>query len=249
MKTFGLVGFPLTHSWSAEYFSRKFRELNLPDHEYRLYPIQSVEKILDILSGNPSLLGLNVTIPHKVAILPFLDELSTGAQEVGAVNCINVIRNSGKTKLIGYNTDVFGFTLSLERLIQPHHTHALVLGTGGASKAVVYALKQMGIRHTLVSRCPSHVGIISYEDLTKPIIADHSLIINTTPASMFPAVSGLPEIPYEFLSSRHLLFDLVYNPEETLFLRKGREAGATIKNGLEMLQLQAERSWEIWCGE
>ncbi len=244
MKTFGLTGYPLSHSWSADYFNRKFQ--GLQDHEYRLFPLKTAAEINQLIISEPSLLGLNVTIPHKIAVLPFLTELSPEAGRVGAVNCVKISREAGEIKQKGYNTDVIGFSGSLKPLLGKQHTRALVLGTGGASKAVMFVLDQLGIGYTLVSRNPAQAGIISYGQLNRQILQSHYLVINTSPQGMFPNVSELPEIPYEFLDQRHLLFDLVYNPAETLFLQKGREAGAAVKNGLEMLILQAESSWEIW---
>lgn len=246
MPDFGLIGYPLTHSWSALYFNRKFEELHLNDHEYKLFPIPSLLEFRDVLSRNPGLAGLNITIPFKIEILTFIDELSKEATAIGAVNCIKVSRNLGGIYLRGYNTDVHGFSQSLIPMLHKHHTTALVLGNGGSAKSVIYALDQLEISSTIVTRHPTESYHLDYNHLNKTILEEHSLIINTTPLGMFPDSTAFPPIPYEFISADHLLFDLIYNPEETTFLRRGREAGATVKNGMEMLQIQAERSWEIW---
>jgi shikimate dehydrogenase len=246
MKLYGLIGYPLTHSWSAAYFSSKFQDLLLTDHEYRLFPLRSLIELQALLTNFPGISGLNVTIPYKISVLPLLYEVSQEAQAINAVNCIKVNSEQGKFRLTGFNTDAWGFRQSLIPLIEKHHEKALVLGTGGASHAVVFVLNQMGIQSTLVSRNPVSGYILNYSHLTEQLIYENTLIINTTPLGMFPELGTSPPIPYHFLGNRHLLFDLVYNPEETVFLKKGREAGAKTKNGLEMLQLQAEESWKIW---
>ncbi len=240
MRTFGLIGFPLTHSFSQKYFTDKFLTEKIADVEYRNFPIEKIEDIHRVFETE-NLCGLNVTIPYKESIIPFLDELDAFAVAVGAVNTV-VIRNKKK---VGYNTDVYGFEYSLKPVLENHHTKALVLGTGGSSKAVAYVLKKLRIEFQFVSR-NQVVNSISYDDLKPQTILEHKLIINTTPMGMFPEIQDAPGIPYSFITSQHLLFDLIYNPEETEFLKRGKQQGAQTKNGLEMLQLQAEKSWEIW---
>ncbi len=237
---FGIIGYPLVHSFSPTYFKKKFTELRI-DAVYKAYPITTIDEFSALLANNPDIEGLNVTIPYKETILPFLDRIDTVASEIGAVNCI-AIREGRKS---GYNTDVAGFEQSLIPLLTSHHTHALILGTGGSSKAVAYVLKQLGIHFLKIARSKVS-GFLNYEDLTPEMIAGHKLIVNTTPVGQYPDMQHAPEILYEALTAHHLLYDLIYNPEETMFLAKGRERGAVIKNGFEMLQLQAEASWQIW---
>jgi shikimate dehydrogenase len=241
MKQFGLIGYPLGHSFSKKYFEEKFAKEHLQGCSFELFSIEKIEVFADIISNNKSLKGLAVTIPHKEAIMPLLTEISNAAKIIGAVNCIKI--KDGKT--IGYNTDVIGFEKSLLPLLQQHHTKALVLGTGGASKAVQYVLKKLGISFLLVSRNRSN-KTITYDDISVEIIETHSLIINTTPLGMSPNEGIFPNIPYAYLSSKHLLYDLIYKPEKTLFLQKGEVQGCIIKNGFEMLVLQAEENWKIW---
>lgn len=243
MHLFGLIGFPLAHSFSKDYFSKKFIAEKITHASYENFPIRTIDKLHQLLNNNPELLGLNVTIPYKELVIPFLDEIDPKARAIGAVNVIKIDTESDM-KLIGYNTDVDGFTQSLKPLLRLWHKKALILGTGGASKAVAYGLKQLGIDFQYVSREAGRG--LTYENLTKEIIEEHTLIINTTPLGMWPDVDYSPNIPYEHLHGEHLLFDLVYNPAKTLFLAKAEENGASIKNGLEMLQIQAEKAWDIW---
>jgi shikimate dehydrogenase len=243
MKQFGLIGYPLGHSFSKIYFEDKFVKENLHDYSFELFPIETAKLFQDIISNNKSLQGLAVTIPHKETVMPLLTQLSDAAKAIGAVNCIKIA--AGKT--IGYNTDVIGFEKSLLPLLQPHHTKALVLGTGGASKAVQYVLKKLAIPFLLVSRKKTDTTIC-YEEISAEIIETHTLIINTTPLGMTPNEEGFPNIPYEQLTSTHLLYDLIYKPEKTLFLQKGERQGCVIKNGFEMFILQAEENWIIWNG-
>ena len=257
MKRFGLIGYPLGHSFSKLYFTKKFEEEGLEDHVYELYPIEHLSDFENLINSNRDLCGLNVTIPHKIGIMFYLDKIDADAKAIDAVNCIRVIKgrplesfftgevSSMKMRLEGYNTDCYGFELSLKPLLKKHHTKALVLGSGGSSRAVTYVLGKLGIDYQIVSRKRSRKQIL-YSDLSAELLSEHTLIINTTPVGMSPAVDACPDIPYEFLTDKHLLYDLVYNPAETMFLKKGKEQGATIKNGEEMLHLQAERSWEIW---
>ena len=246
MQLFGLIGFPLSHSFSAKYFGKKFADENISDSEYQLFPLEEISSLPQLIIDQPDLKGFNITIPHKVAILPFLDQITEAAKAVGAVNCVKIERSKSVIKLTGHNTDAFGFRESLLPLLKPYHKQALILGTGGASKAVCYTLKELGIRFTLVSRESENVNILNYSQLTDSIFSTNLLIINTTPVGMYPNTDKFPDIPYQFLSHRHLLYDLVYNPDETTFMLKGRKAGAVVKNGLQMLELQAEKSWEIW---
>ncbi|MBO4453519.1 MAG: shikimate dehydrogenase [Paludibacteraceae bacterium] len=236
MRHFGIIGYPLQHSFSAKYFSEKFAREHI-DAEYSLYPIE-VDKlpsrIEEILS---SLDGLNVTMPFKQAVIPYLDHLDATAEAVGAVNVI--------CNRVGYNTDCLGFMESLRPMLRPFDQEALVLGTGGAAKAVVFGLKQLGLCPTLVSRTPQE-GQLGYEQLDQALMESHTVLVNCTPLGMFPDVESCAPIPYEMISARHLLFDCVYNPEETLFLQRGKAQGATIRNGIEMLYGQAKAAWKIW---
>jgi shikimate dehydrogenase len=241
MRLFGLIGYPLSHSFSRKYFTQKFEKEALNDCRYDLFSIDSIDKLKNILDQHPDLCGLNITIPYKEQVLPFLDETDDIVKKIKACNCIRF--NNGKLK--GYNTDAEGFEQSLKKQLQSHHTKALILGTGGAAKAVVFVLQKLGIDFKYVSRKPS-VNDYSYQQLTPGVISEHTLIINTTPVGMYPAVAECPSIPYDALTHRHYLFDLLYNPEKTLFLQKGEEKGAIIKNGYEMLVMQAEESWKIW---
>lgn len=240
-RTFGLIGFPLSHSFSKQYFSEKFKREQINACSYEMYSIKEVAEVLDLISANPSLCGLNVTIPHKLAVIPYLTELDPAAKEVGAVNCISI--NQGTLK--GYNTDVYGFAESLKPLLQKHHQKALIFGDGGAAKAVKYVLNQLQIQYLTVVRNPQPNTIL-YSAVTAELLEEYKLLINTTPLGMMPNISTCPIIPYQHLNTQHLAYDLVYNPEETLFLTKAKEQGAQIKNGSEMLILQAERSWSIW---
>jgi len=240
MKTLGLIGFPLSHSFSKKYFSEKFEKEGITGCQYELFPLETIKELPGLLAKNPSIVGLNVTIPYKEAVLPYLDEVDESAA-FGAVNTIKIENG----KLRGFNTDVYGFEESLKPLLKTHHKGALVLGTGGAAKAVVSVLERLGIAHMYVSRTP-HEGQFSYKDINKNILEKHQIIVNTTPLGMYPKAERCPDLPYEQLSDKHLLYDLVYNPDVTTFLKNGKKQGAIGKNGLEMLYLQAERAWEIW---
>lgn len=240
---FGLLGRDISYSFSSGYFKEKFTDLELEDHQYQNFDLSTIEEFSILLKKQENLCGMNVTIPYKQEIIPFLDEIDSEAKEIGAVNTIKFLEN-GKTK--GFNTDVFGFLNSLKPLLEKHHTKALILGTGGASKAVAFALQKLQIDFKFVSRNPSEGNEISYTELSEEIITAHRIIINCTPLGTFPETELCPEIPYQFITSKHLLYDLIYNPSVTTFLKNGKNNGAKIKNGLEMLQLQAEKSWEIW---
>ncbi|MBR5435631.1 MAG: shikimate dehydrogenase [Muribaculaceae bacterium] len=245
MDTFGLVGMPLSHSFSKSFFTKKFYDEGI-DAQYLNFELPEVGLIADILASHPDLKGFNVTIPYKEQILPYLDDINKDAAEVGAVNVVKVSRDgTGLARLCGYNSDIVGFEQSLRPLLKEWHHKALVLGTGGASKAVLFVLRKLGIEATLVSRTTGN-GRITYLDITRKTMADNLLIINTTPLGMSPRVNAFPDIPYEHLTDRHLCYDLIYNPEVTLFLKKAQEKGAAIKNGEEMLILQAIESWRIW---
>jgi len=244
-KVLGLIGYPLSHSFSEKYFADKFREEGIEDYTYRNFPIGEINALLPLINSEPDMIGLNVTIPYKEQILPYLDELEHEARIVGAVNTIGISRRNGELQLKGFNTDVYGFRESLIPHMQGRHKHALILGTGGASKAVSYVLGEMGVEYKYVSR-KYRAGQLQYKDLCLSIIRNSTLIINTTPLGTYPEISSFPDIPYDILTPDHLLYDLVYNPAESTFLRMGKEKGARIKNGLEMLELQADRSWEIW---
>lgn len=239
-KLYGLIGYPLEHSFSPAYFKKKFERENI-DAEYRLFSLSSIVQLKALLEEYSSLHGLNVTIPYKEDVLSYVDELDADAAIVRAVNCIRIA--DGHT--IGYNTDITGFKQSLAPLLKPYMDKALVLGSGGSSKAVHFVLNKLGIAYSIVSRTEQE-GVISYKTLTDKIIEEHKLIINTTPLGMYPNVEQFPELPYHAIGREHVLFDLVYNPEETKFLELGRKQGAVTQNGLEMLELQAEASWQVW---
>lgn len=241
MKVYGLIGYPLSHSFSKGFFAEKFAREGIRDCMYESFPIPGIDELPALLAQYPDLQGLNVTIPYKEAVMSYLDELSPAAAQIRAVNCIR-FKDGRKT---GYNTDAIGFRRSLEPLLQSHHNKALVLGTGGAAKAVQYVLESLNIPYKLVSRKAS-AETIAYEQLDAATMSSHTLIINTTPLGMYPNVSVAPALPYEHVTDKHLLYDLIYNPAVTAFLQQGADRGATIKNGHEMLILQAEASWEIW---
>ena len=243
-KLYGLLGYPLVHSFSQNYFNQKFESENI-DAEYINFEIPDVGMLMEVVAENENLNGLNVTIPYKEQVIPFLDEIDPAASEVGAVNVIKFIRGKDGLRLKGYNSDIIGFTDSIKSLLKPHHQSALVLGTGGAAKAVSYSLRKLGLEVQLVSRRKS-ANTLVYEELTKNDLKNHKVIVNTTPLGMYPNVDTCPDIPYRYLTSQHLCYDLIYNPDETLFLKNSRLAGAQVKNGLEMLLLQAFASHSIW---
>ncbi len=244
MKRFGIIGYPLEHSFSRHFFNEKFRSEHI-DAEYVNFEIPFIQHFPSVLSENPDLCGLNVTIPYKEQIIPYLNGLDKDAAAIGAVNVIKILPHKDKPQLIGYNSDVIGFTRSIEPLLESKHRKALVLGTGGASKAVRHGLETLGLECTLVSRIPRK-GMFGYEELTAEILDEYKVIVNCTPVGTYPHIDECPHIPYEFLTPNHLLYDLVYNPDVTLFMKKGAEKGAITKNGLEMLLLQAFAAWDIW---
>jgi shikimate dehydrogenase len=241
MRLYGLIGYPLSHSFSQKYFTEKFEKKGIKDCSYRNFPIATIGEIENIIDQHPELAGLNVTIPYKEKVIPFLDEFSEEVSEIVACNCIKIENN----RLIGFNTDVPGFEKSFIKKLQPFHKEAIVLGTGGASKAIQFALSKLKIPFIVVSRNPDS-SQFSYDDLNDSIIKTHQVIINTTPLGMQPNIHQYPSIPYLSITNQHYLFDLTYNPAKTVFLQKGEEMGATIVNGYEMLVNQAEGSWEIW---
>ena len=243
-KLYGLLGYPLVHSFSQTYFNQKFEAENI-SAQYINFEIPDIGMLMEVVAENENLNGLNVTIPYKEQVIPFLDEIDPAAKEVGAVNVIKFIRDKDGLRLKGYNSDIIGFTDSIKSLLKPHHQSALVLGTGGAAKAVSYSLRKLGLDVQLVSRRKS-ANTLVYEELTKNDLKTHKVIVNTTPLGMYPNVDICPDIPYRYLTPQHFCYDLIYNPDETLFLKNSRQAGAQVKNGLEMLLLQAFASYSIW---
>ncbi len=244
MRKFGLIGYPLGHSFSQTYFSEKFRQEGLSDCEYLNFPIARIDLLGPILAQEPQLVGLNVTIPYKQQVIEWLDHQSEVVKATGACNCIKIQQGT----LSGFNTDVMGFERSLKKSLQPQDKHALVLGSGGASRAAQYVLHQLGIDFTLVSRQEQSgpAGSIRYGQINPELMARCTLIINATPAGMYPHPQTYPDIPYQCLSDRHYLYDMVYNPPETFFLKQGASRGARTQNGADMLVIQAEESWAIW---
>lgn len=245
-KKLGLLGYPLAHSFSAKYFAEKFKNENIEGFTYENFEIPTIEEFTDVIKNNPEIVGLNVTIPYKEKIIPFLDELDDEAREIGAVNTIKVIRTADGVKLKGYNTDIYGFKETLKPLLKMNHYKALILGTGGAAKAVEYVLKKIGLDVLYVSRNPESDSERSYNEINDVAVKNFPVIVNSTPLGMHPKVDVCPDIPYEHLTEDNLLYDLIYNPGETLFMKKGAEQGANTQNGLGMLKLQAEKAWEIW---
>ena len=246
MRVFGLIGYPLSHSFSVKYFAEKFNKENITNCVYQNFEIPTIDDFPQIISNNPNLFGLNVTIPYKEKVIPFLDELSLEAKNIGAVNTIQIIRNNGKIKLVGHNTDCYGFHQSLKPLLQANHHKALILGTGGAAKAVEYVLKNLGLEVLYVSRNPEKNNELNYADLEGDVFKKFKVIVNSTPLGMYPNINDCPDLPYELIEKDNLLYDLIYNPAETKFMQEGAKKGAAVQNGLSMLQLQAEKAWEIW---
>lgn len=240
-KTYGLIGKNISYSFSKNHFSKKFESERIENTSYVNFDLDSIDEFSKIFKSTHSIQGLNVTIPYKESIIPYLDKISNKAIRIGAINTIRITR---KGKLKGYNTDEYGFRKSILPLLEKHHKKALILGTGGASKAIAFALKKLHIPYQFVSRKTD--DNFNYNSLTETVIKEHQIIINCTPLGTFPNIDECPDIPYQAISNTHLLYDLIYNPEETTFLRKGRENGATTCNGLKMLQLQAEKAWQIW---
>lgn len=247
MKTYGLVGFPLAHSFSRKFFTEKFEHEGI-DAEYRNFEIDSIARFPSIFESVEEMGGLNVTIPYKEQIIPFMKSMDDAAAAIGAVNTIKVTEVDGYPALRGYNTDVIGFTQSIQPMLKPHHQKALVLGTGGASKAVVYALEKLGLDVAMVSRTKAE-GQLTYAELTATVMENYTVIVNATPLGTYPGVDGCPAIPYQWVTPQHLFHDLVYNPEKPLFLERAEKQGADIKNGLDMLHGQALAAWAIWNAE
>jgi len=240
---FGLVGKNISYSFSKGYFTDKFLDLGLEGYSYENFDLQRIDEFPELLKSHPDVKGLNVTIPYKQEVLPYLDALDAQAEEIGAVN---TIKFDGK-RLIGHNTDAYGFQKSIESFLKPHHTKALIFGTGGASKAIAFVLGQLGIGVTYVSRNPDTTQI-GYGDLNQSVLENQLILVNCTPLGTHPNVEQKPDIPYDYITEKHLLFDLIYNPEQTAFLKEGEKRGADIVNGLQMLRFQADRAWEIWRG-
>jgi len=245
MINFGLIGKSLSHSFSRSYFEKKFIENELNDHFYKNFELETIEQFSNVLKTQ-NLKGLNVTNPYKESIIPFLDELSIGAKEIGAVNCINIV--NGKT--IGYNTDAYGFGQSIKPFLDTTHGRALILGTGGASKAVAYSLKKIGVEvFFATSSNKKNTNTFFYDEINEGMMSAFKLIINTTPLGLYPNINQAPALPFHLFTDKHLAYDLIYNPEQTLFLKQAKEKGAVTINGLSMLHLQAQKSWEIWNGK
>lgn len=244
MDKYGLIGYPLGHSFSKSYFNEKFENEGI-NAEYINFEIPTLDSLPEFLASNPELKGLNVTIPYKEKVISYLDSISPEARAIGAVNVIRVDHKGNDTYLKGFNSDVIGFTKSIEPLLERFHKKALILGTGGASKAVNFGLKSLGLETVFVSRF-ERPGTIQYSQITPDIIQEYNVIVNCTPCGMYPHIDECPQLPYEAMTSKNILYDLLYNPDETLFMKKGAQHGATVKNGLEMLLLQAFASWEFW---
>ncbi|MBR2235080.1 MAG: shikimate dehydrogenase [Prevotella sp.] len=247
MDKYGLIGYPLGHSFSIGYHNQRFADEGI-NAKYINFEIASIEQLMEVIGQNPELKGLNVTIPYKEKVIEYLDYISPEARAIGAVNVIRVIHEGSKIVMRGYNSDVIGFTQSIEPMLEKHHKKALVLGTGGASKAVAYGLKSLGIEPVFVSRY-ERPGTIQYESITPEVVQEYNVIVNCTPLGMFPKIDTCPALPYDALDEHNILYDLIYNPDETLFMKRGAARGAAVKNGLEMLLLQAFASWEFWNGK
>lgn len=247
MDKYGLIGYPLGHSFSKNFFNEKFEDEDI-DAQYLNFELPNIESLPEVIDMNPELKGLNVTIPYKEKVISYLDYISPEARAIGAVNVIRVTHKGKNVVLRGYNSDVIGFTKSIEPLLDRYHKKALILGTGGASKAINYGLRSLGLETVFVSRF-KRPGTIQYDEITPEVIKEYNVIVNCTPVGMYPKVDVCPQLPYEAMDSHTLLYDLIYNPDQTLFLQKGAERGATVKNGLEMLLLQAFASWEFWNGK
>ena len=246
MKIYGLIGNPVAHSLSPKYFNDKFRNEGLKEYEYMAFKLDDIDEFPALLEENPEIAGLNVTIPYKGTVQKYLDKIDRDAKLVGSVNTIKIIHHRKKMILHGYNTDVFGIESSLAPYFRKDNTQALILGTGGAAKAVTFVLKKYGISYQYVTRRPLKANQIVYWGVDKSVLQDHLLIINTTPLGMHPGINDFPDIPYEYLTGDHILLDLIYNPPETRFLSEGKKAGATTINGMKCFLQQAERSWSIW---
>ena len=247
MDKYGLIGFPLGHSFSVSFFNEKFTNENI-NARYINFEIPQIDELPEILASNPELKGLNVTIPYTQKVISYLDDISPEAKSIGAVNVIRITHKGKNPILKGFNSDVIGFTRSIEPMLEKFHKKALILGTGGASKAIEYGLNTLGLETLFVSRTKRD-GCITYDEVTPELVKEYNVIVNCTPVGMYPKADSCPDLPYEAMGSHNILYDLIYNPDETLFMKKGAEHGATTKNGLEMLLLQAFASWDFWNGE
>ena len=247
MDKYGLIGYPLGHSFSISYHNQRFADEGI-NAKYVNFEIPSIDELPEVISSNPELKGLNVTIPYKEKVMEFLDYISPEARAIGAVNVIKVIHEGKNIILKGYNSDVIGFTKSIEPMLEPYHKKALILGTGGASKAVNYGLKALGLETVYVSRY-ERPNTIQYDKITPDVVEEYNVIVNCTPLGMYPHTDECPDLPYEAMDENNILYDLIYNPDETLFMKRGAQYGAQTKNGLEMLLLQAFASWEFWNGK
>lgn len=247
MDKYGLIGYPLGHSFSKNYFNEKFADEGI-DAEYVNFEIPSIDDLPEVIDSNPNLKGFNVTIPYKEKVISFLDSVSPEARSIGAVNVVKVEHKGKNVVLKGYNSDVIGFTRSIEPMLNVWHKKALILGTGGASKAINFGLKSLGLETVFVSRY-ERPGTIQYDKVTADVVKEYNVIVNCTPCGMYPHTDECPKLPYEAMDTHNLLYDLIYNPDETLFMKKGAAQGAVVKNGLEMLLLQAFASWEMWNKE
>lgn len=247
MDKYGLIGYPLGHSFSINYFNQKFADEGI-NAKYLNFEIPTIDALAEVLDSNPELKGLNVTIPYKQKVMDFLDQISPEARAIGAVNVIRVTHVGNDIQLKGFNSDVIGFTQSIEPMLEKYHKKALILGTGGASKAINFGLKSLGLETVYVSRY-RRPETICYEDITPDVVHEYNVIVNCTPIGMYPNTEECPDLPYEALDEYNILYDLIYNPDETLFMKRGEERGASVKNGLEMLLLQAFASWEFWNGK
>lgn len=244
MDKYGIIGLPLGHSFSPGFFNEKFQNEGI-DAVYEKYELPEIGSLVEVLASNPELRGLNVTIPYKQQVMEYLDDISEEARAIGAVNVVSVRHEGKKIRLKGYNSDVIGFSRSIEPYLSSYHKKALVLGTGGASKAIEYSLRKLGLETLKVSRRKAE-GVITYDEVTPDTVREYNVIVNCTPVGMYPHVEECPQLPYEAMDGHNLLYDLIYNPDSTLFMKKGSEHGAVVKNGLEMLLLQAYASWEFW---
>ena len=246
-KLYGLIGYPLGHSFSREYHNNRF-ERNGIDAEYRNYELSDIGELTELIKSQSSLMGLNVTIPYKELVIPYLDAIDDVAKRIGAVNVIKISRENGTVRMVGYNSDYTGFRTSIQNYLQPNHTHALVFGSGGASKAVSTALQDLGLEVQIVSRTPG-IGEISYDAITPEIMSQYKVLVNTTPLGMYPNIETCIEIPYELITPQHLCYDVVYNPQTTMFMRNALQQGAVVFNGMQMLIGQADAAWDIWSKE
>ncbi len=246
MREFGLIGYPLEHAYSQKYFTDKFEKEGITDAKYKLFSINEISKLRNIIVSHPKLVGLNITTPYKELVIPFLDEIDKTILKLGTVNTVKIFRDGQSYRLKGYNTDVAGLDKTFDMLDLPINTKALILGSGGSGKTLAYILKRRGIEYKNVSREPKNLEQLPYNKLTESVLKHHNLIINASPVGMFPNVTNAPNIPYNFITSNHICLDLVYNPEETMFLKKCKEQGAVTVNGLTMLFEQADKAWEVW---